>query len=278
VGWSLRNTLSLTVVVLLLASLSLNAALIVSDTAFRLASGAVSAATGLATVAQRATSRLDNLRRERDRAETDRDAARRQHTNLEHRNTTLTGERNEARLERDRERQRADGLETERTRLQQNQKAQADRVRAAKSRVHRRIVRTASVNVASSSAEATPIIGIFVVAAVTAWELKESCSMLEDLAEMTEAMEALDPTEAGPDDQGDSTVICGVELPQAPSAQELFTTMGQGATTVWTTTLRQLEELAPELELPDWVETSRATIDGYTRWIFSWVRGQESTP
>ncbi len=74
-------------------------------------------------------------------------------------------------------------------------------------KVTKRTAAGATRNVAATFGESIPVIGVGVVVAATAWELKDACDTMKDLHELEVA---LDPTKAN-----DASVqeVCGLRVP-----------------------------------------------------------------
>lgn len=106
-------------------------------------------------------------------------------------------------------------------------------------RIRQRATFAAGRNIASMPGEAIPFVGITVVAGATAWEVKDACSMMEDLYEMEVAF---DPTAAVP---ADDTELCGLRV---PTRAEVAAMIRESRGAIWL----KMNELYGELpELPD---------------------------
>jgi|APEBP8051073058_1049385.scaffolds.fasta_scaffold00034_73 hypothetical protein len=83
----------------------------------------------------------------------------------------------------------------------------AEVVEETTERVARRTARGASRNVASTFGEAVPLYGIGVVIAATAWELKDACDTMKDLHELDLAFNP------GKAPSSEVTEVCGLKVP-----------------------------------------------------------------
>jgi len=73
-------------------------------------------------------------------------------------------------------------------------------------RIAIRTARITAINVSSTIAEAAPYVGIGVILAVTALEIKASCENLQDINELVQSLE-IEPN------QNETSKVCGQELP-----------------------------------------------------------------
>jgi hypothetical protein len=106
-------------------------------------------------------------------------------------------------------------------------------------RVTKRTASGATRNVAATFGEAIPVIGVGVVVAATAWELKDACDTMKDLHELEVA---LDPAKAN-----DASVqeVCGLRV---PTKEELWDLVKSSPGAAW----QKAKDVMPELpEMPD---------------------------
>lgn len=158
---------SFVLTVALILSLGLSGALILFDGAFALASGAVAAATGASTVHGRMT---------------------RKSAALKTRNASLA-------------RAAANPKVRYRGRMVPVARAVGDTSRRASVRV----MNAARRNILTMPGEALPVFGIAVVAAATAWELRDTCALMKELHELDLAF--------NPQAAIDGTEVCGLKVP-----------------------------------------------------------------
>ncbi len=75
----------------------------------------------------------------------------------------------------------------------------------------RRLHRLAITNIASMAGEAVPYIGAAVIVSATVYEVAETCGMMTDIREFTDALEIVSEI--------DANIVCGLEV---PSLEELI--------------------------------------------------------
>jgi hypothetical protein len=109
-------------------------------------------------------------------------------------------------------------------------------------RVTKRTTAGATRNVAATFGEAIPVIGVGVVVAATAWELKDACDTMKDLHELEVA---LDPTKAS-----DASVqeVCGMKV---PSKEEIWEKVKASPGEAWANAKAAMPDL-PEMPSVDW--------------------------
>jgi hypothetical protein len=117
-----------------------------------------------------------------------------------------------------------------------------DAVQDTTERVARRTAVGASRNVASTFGEAIPVVGIAVVVAATAWELKDACATMKDLHELDVA---IDPTRAN---SGDVSEVCGLKV---PSKGEIWAKVKASPGEAWAKAKAALPDL-PEMPKVKW--------------------------
>jgi hypothetical protein len=112
-------------------------------------------------------------------------------------------------------------------------------------RVTKRTAAGATRNVAATFGESIPVIGVGVVVAATAWELKDACDTMKDLHELEVA---LDPTKAN-----DASVqeVCGLRV---PSKEEIWEKVKASPGAAWQMAKDAMPELPEMPSLPeiDW--------------------------
>jgi hypothetical protein len=75
-------------------------------------------------------------------------------------------------------------LATENTRLQDQISRQRRATAGAARRIGQRAVRTTTRSIAAIPLESVPILGVSTIIATTAWEIRDTCSTLDDMAEL----------------------------------------------------------------------------------------------
>jgi hypothetical protein len=103
--------------------------------------------------------------------------------------------------------------------------------------------------VAATFGESIPVIGVGVVVAATAWELKDACDTMKDLHELEVA---LDPAKAK-----DASVqeVCGLRV---PSKEEIWEKVKSSPGAAW----QMAKDAMPELpEMPDFAMPTIPEID-----------------
>jgi hypothetical protein len=109
-------------------------------------------------------------------------------------------------------------------------------------RVTKRTAAGATRNVAATFGEAVPVIGVGVVVAATAWELKDACDTMKDLHELEVAL--------NPEKANDASVqeVCGLRV---PSKEEIWAKVKASPGAAWQMAKDAMPEL-PELPSIDW--------------------------
>jgi len=116
-------------------------------------------------------------------------------------------------------------------------------------RVTRRTAAGATRNVAATFGEAIPVIGVGVVVAATAWELKDACDTMKDLHELEVA---LDPAKAN---YASVQEVCGLRV---PSKEEIWDLVKSSPGAAW----QMAKDAMPELpEMPDFAMPTIPEID-----------------
>lgn len=118
-------------------------------------------------------------------------------------------------------------------------------------RIVARSVRVQAANLGSMAGEALPFLGVAVIAAATAYEVKSTCETVQDLQALERAF--------NPDRVIDDREVCGL---QVPTAAELWATVRDGPGLAWSGARDFFTEL-PEM---DWSLTYRWLLDAYD-WV-----------
>ena len=116
-------------------------------------------------------------------------------------------------------------------------------------KVTKRTAAGATRNVAATFGESIPVIGVGVVVAATAWELKDACDTMKDLHELEVA---LDPAKAN-----DASVqeVCGLRV---PSKEEIWEKVKSSPGAAW----QMAQDAMPELpEMPEFTMPELPSID-----------------
>jgi copper chaperone CopZ len=212
----------------LVVALALNVATVTVGAVASVVSGVVEAVTGVASVKTRLDREVATARGDLDGAQV--------------RVQRLEGEI----ADRDR---RVRALEAEVESLKPRQvtyrgqkKLLGEAVEDTSERVARRTAVGATRNVAATFGEAIPVIGIGVVVAATAWELKDACDTMKDLHELGVA---LDPSKANSEEVSE---VCGLKV---PSKEEIWAKVKASPGEAWAKAKEAVPEL-PEMPKIDW--------------------------
>lgn len=115
-------------------------------------------------------------------------------------------------------------------------------VKDTSQRVADRAKVAAGRNIAAMGGEALPIVGIAVIAAATAWELKDTCDLLNDMRELDAAF---NDNPISPDE------VCGMHV---PSGTEVWDSVTASPGKVWEASKDRFSDIK-EIELPIWIKT-----------------------
>ncbi|MDO5528633.1 MAG: hypothetical protein Q4F71_04440 [Paracoccus sp. (in: a-proteobacteria)] len=126
-------------------------------------------------------------------------------------------------------------------------------------RVSRRVSLSAARTVSSAAGEALPVIGIGVIVAATAWELREACELMKDMRELDAALNPDDPI--SPDE------ICGMT---PPTRAEIWHSVRHSPAAAWNGA-RGLYDGLPELSFG---RLYNGTIGAAGR-LYGWAFGAE---
>lgn len=237
--------------VVLALSIALNVAFFVGGSLYQAASSAFSAMTGVRTVAMQHADEV---------AELSVDAAEQRTVNrkLKGELSDVTGD---LAAERMVSRQLRSDLADPGTRLvafRGKKVAMRKAVDSTVDRISKRAMVTSGREVASMAGEAIPYVGISVIVAATAWELKDLCDTLIDMSEL---QRAFDPS-AVPNE--DEKTICAMK---PPTKEEIWETAKSTPGEAWASAkeaLPTLEEIKsyefPDIDLEGaWVATAEGT-------------------
>lgn len=137
---------------------------------------------------------------------------------------------------------RVDNLERElatRKVLYRGQSIRArEAVKDASERISRRTATAAARNVSSTFAEALPVIGVAVIVAATAWELKDSCDLMREMRELDAAF--------NPDDPLDPDEVCGIK---PPTRGEIWAAVLASPGAIWSAARKTYDSL-PSFDIP----------------------------
>lgn len=122
-------------------------------------------------------------------------------------------------------------------------------VKDSSRRIARRLRTASARNVASVFAESLPVIGIGVVIGATAWEISDSCKMMQDLHELDVAF--------NPETAIDGTEVCGLQV-QVPDRAEVWQAMRDSPGEVW----KSAQGYMPDL--PDFSGTYASVLSSVT--------------
>jgi hypothetical protein len=218
-------------------SLALNIALFVGGAFYKLASSAVSAVTGMRTLALQHADEVASL--SGDLAE-ERVAKQKLRGELSDMTSELATERVAARQLRD---ELADPF-SRRVLYKGEKVAVRDVVNATASRISKRAMVTSSREVGSMAGEALPYIGVAVIVGVTALELKDLCDTLKDMSELQRAVSP----ETSPSEE--EKTICAIKV---PTRQELWEKVKASPGKAWESAIDSvptLEEIR-NIEIPE---------------------------
>lgn len=261
----------LVLVVFLVASLTLNIALFVGGSVYRLASSAVEAVTGLRTVAAQHAdevadlgSQLTNekrvsreLRSEVADISDNLISERKMTKKLQGEVTELSGDLAAERVASKKLRNQLSDTGADLVTYRGKKMARSQAVELTADSISRRAVKTSSRSIGSMAGEAIPYIGTAVIVGVTALELKDLCDTLKDMSELKRSF-----TPGAPESEDEATV-CAMKV---PTAQELWEVAKSSPETAWNAAKEatpSLEEIQ-QLEFPDvdWTAAWATTMEG----------------
>lgn len=245
---------SVLMMLLIAGSLALSIAMAVVPAVFAAVSGVVETVTGIRSLHSRQIARETRLADNLTRAETRAAAEAAERRAVTGRADNLARELADSRAAQARmARELADSPVTYRgTRM-----AAREAVKDTATRVSRRTAVATTRNVASMAGEALPVIGVGVIAAATAWELRDACLMMGE-------MRALDAA-FNPDDPVTDDEICGLT---PPTREELWQMVRSSPGAAWDAA-RGLYDGLPEVSLGG----SYARISGWAGEVYDWAFG-----
>lgn len=246
----LKLSWRLLLVALLVSSLSLNVALFLGGSLYRLASSAITTATGVRTVALQHADEVAQLSGEL----ADESAAKKKlRQELTDATDQLAAERTVTRKLRA---DLADPL-SRTVMFRGKHVAIRDAVSSTADRISRRAVVTSSREVGSMAAEAIPYIGAAVIVGATALELKDLCDTLKDMGELQRAL----TPEAAP--SAEETTVCNQPI---PTRDELWEAAKGAPKAAWHTARDAIPTLedVKNFEMPhvEWKEAWSAAAEG----------------
>ncbi|TKA97604.1 hypothetical protein FAZ78_05300 [Cereibacter changlensis] len=126
-----------------------------------------------------------------------------------------------------------------------------DAVHDTSTRISDRVARATARNVGSTFGEGLPFVGIGIIVAATAWELKDACDMMKEMRELDAAF---NPDRAIKDDE-----ICGIT---PPTKEEIWQTVSSSPSAAWENALETYDDL-PDLQFSvayEWTISKLATM------------------
>lgn len=220
------------------ASVALSLAMAMVPAIFNAVSSAIEAVTDLKTVRRDLEARENRLARQASDAE----------ANAAKLRQDLSAERARHRSEVVDWQRRLDTAEADPTgrpvRYRNRQVAIRDAVGDTSERVSRRVANSSLRNAASTFGEGLPVVGIGVIVAATAWELRDSCQLMLEMRELDAAF--------NPENPISEDEVCGI-VP--PTRQELWARIKSSPGAIWEESKDFYNEL-PDVSL----DTSRGWI------------------
>ncbi|SMO76682.1 hypothetical protein [Paracoccus laeviglucosivorans] len=122
-------------------------------------------------------------------------------------------------------------------------------------RVSRRAAVAATRNVGSTVGEALPVIGVGVIVAATAWELSDSCQMMQEMRELDAAF--------NPENPISEDEVCGIK---PPTRDEIWTAVKSSPGTAWNGAKSLYADL-PEVSISASYDWTLARLSGMSDWI-----------
>lgn len=260
---------------ILLASIAFNAALLLSDAVFKMASGAVSAVTGVKSLVVRQADEVSDLSTE---LVAERAAKREVRSELAETTVELAAERQVTREIRSELAQNTAELATQRavTRQIRSELAEtsaqltlaararremADAASGIRKRVATRSARAATRAAASAPGKAIPTAGAVLVATLTAVEIADLCATVSDMNELAAVFKPDDETEE------EALTVCGAEV---PTRSEIIEAVQNAPGKAWDAareTIPTVEQLkAMDLPDVDWNELGASIAETSTGW------------
>lgn len=152
---------------------------------------------------------------------------------------------------------RADSLQRELATRQVSYRGQnisaREAVKDASDRISQRTATAAARNVGSTFAEALPVIGVAVIVAATAWELKDSCDLMREMRDLDAAF--------NPDDPVDPDEVCGMT---PPTRAEIWAAVLASPGAIWSAAGKTYDSL-PSLDLPKAYGWTVSKLSGFTK-------------
>lgn len=259
-------------VLLLLASLAFNVAILLSSTVAALASSAVSVATGARTVFLQQADEIAELSNTVDAG---RIANRELRSEVASTTADLNAERLAHRQTRSELTEVSSEMASSRLVRSETREAAADIVEG----ISERTARSARREVAAMSAESIPFWGTTIIVAATALELRDMCQNVQDLGDL---QRIIDPSAQ---DLEDRLTVCNMSV---PSRSEIWESARRSPHQAWGAArdaMPTVDELR-SMELPDidwselgtvigetsrgWADTAAATAEEAGEWVVRW--------
>ena len=232
-------------ILILIASLTFNAAMLLFDSVYALASGAVSTASGIRSLVVRQADEIADLNA---KLTMEKKLQREVKTELAATTAQLTAERATTRAVRSNLAQKTAEI-TSLKNFRSNAKIATNN---ATEKIAQRTKRAALRDVAAMPAEAIPFWGTAVIVTATTLELADMCLNLVD---MTNLQKLFDPTYKASEDQ---LTVCSLEV---PSKEEIVEAVKTSPSKVWSSAVTAMPTATElkNLELPD-VDWSNVTL------------------
>jgi hypothetical protein len=137
-------------------------------------------------------------------------------------------------------------------------------------RISKRAVVTSSREVGSMAGEALPYVGVAVIVGATALELKDLCDTLKDMGELQKAV-----SPEATDDEGDATTVCNQQVPSKEDLWEMAKNSPKSAWLAAKGAVPTLDELKnydpPDI---DWSQAWSVTMQNTDK---AWVASKDGT-
>jgi len=259
-------------VLLLLASLAFNVAIVLSSTVAALASSAVSIVTGARTVFLQQADEIAELS---NTVDVERIANRELRSEVTSTTADLNAERLAHRQTRSELTEISSDMASSRLVRSEAREAATDIVEG----ISERTARSARREVAAMSAESIPFWGTTIIVAATALELRDMCQNIQDLGDL---QRIIDP---GAQDLEDRLTVCNMSVPTRSEIWESARSSPQQAWVAARDAMPTVDELR-SMELPDidwselgtsigetsrgWADTAASTAGDAGEWVFRW--------
>lgn len=240
---------------ILLVSLTFNVALLLSDAVFKIASGAVSAVTGVKSLVVRQADEVTDLSAQ---LLAERTAIREVRSELAESTAELATQRTVARQLKGELAEASAELAL----AAKARKEATEAVTAIRTRVATRSAKAATRTATSAPGKAIPSAGAVLVVTLTAIEIADLCATVSDMNELAAVFEPEDTSEEV------ALTVCGAEPPTRSEILEMIHNAPDQAWDAARGTIPTVEELK-SMELPDvdWDELGAAIAETSTDWM-----------